>query len=94
MHPPHRHLRIGDHPYLVSNPVDYLVKTGRLAMKTPLWKLVELMSLENLVEKTLEDAIVDSRYPPRELDGQPEPTNSETERPPVVPSLGKPLPQE
>ena len=26
--------------------------------------------------------------------GQPEPTNSETERPPVVPSLGKPLPQE
>jgi len=26
--------------------------------------------------------------------GQPEPTNSETERPSVVPSLGKPLPQE
>ena len=26
--------------------------------------------------------------------GQPEPTNSETERPPVVPSLSKPLPQE
>ena len=26
--------------------------------------------------------------------GQPEPTSSETERPPVVPSLGKPLPQE
>ena len=26
--------------------------------------------------------------------GQPQPTNSETERPPVVPSLGKPLPQE
>ena len=26
--------------------------------------------------------------------GQPQPTSSETERPPVVPSLGKPLPQE
>ena len=60
-------LRVHDYPYLVSDPVSYLVKTGRLALKMPLWKAVDFLGVEKYIEDMIVYAVVKEKYPPPEL---------------------------
>ncbi len=60
-------LRVQDYPYLVSDPISYLVKTGRLALRMPLWKAVDILGVDEHVEDIVIHAVVNERYPPPKL---------------------------